>query len=416
MTDQVADVLRGYLARVGEELAGIGAAEGYVRLRARLANAPETPIDALEAVGGRNRLVILGPTGSGKTTILTRLAWRAAEVALQTLDAPAGMHDLPLVPVLADLAGTRDETSAARLVQRGFARVGVALALQTARTLVQQVPLLLLLDNLDRAWDRAVLRAYAPAKGTPTPNLRMVVACREEAWDEKEGQGWETAHLLPLTQSEVEAHLQARLSPGDIAALQNDPELWPQLRFPLFLAAATEGQPANRAAVMGRVIARLLPEGLSADDPTLGRLAMTLVAMGGKPLSRRRWQSFIQEEAALNNALLSGLLQLRESDDTIRFAHPAAGHSSPRGRLRGHRPPRLAGLLCSTGNPQRSQATSFPFPSGQRCRKPASLAGHLGAIVSDVTSGRQRDPATVGGQRRFCRRRRCRHANLARPR
>jgi len=356
MTEQIAEVLKGYLARLSEELRDTFPSDGYLRLRARLSSAPAEPVDALEAASGHERVAILGPMGSGKTTVLARLALRAAEIAQEALATSPlpEISKLPFVPVLADLAGTRAEVSTARLVQRGFARAGIALALQTARALVQQVPLLLLLDNLDRAWDRATLQAFAPERSKHLPGLRVILACREAAWDDEAGKGWTTVRLLPVSAEEVSEYLRARLSPEDLAALQRDAELWSQLRLPIFLCAAAEAKddkgdrPLGRAHITRRVAAQLLPEGLSADNPVLGRVALALVGAGGKPLTRRRWQGFVQEEPTLGNALLSGLLQWREADGSVQFAHVGLrDYCAARALLTGAKPrlslPRLIG-------------------------------------------------------------------------
>jgi tetratricopeptide (TPR) repeat protein len=183
--------------------------------------------DAVAAVIRADRLVLLGPPGSGKTWTL--------RMALRRLATGAAER----VPVYLDLADTREGEGVEELAARVLAGLGAPGA-----TLQSIAPAVLLLDHLDRATDVYLLEGLElllRAGGRVGP--AVVLACREADWPAY--RSWfgdlPTAALQPLTAAAVAEALSRGLPPATAAAaerwLAEDPALSRAVRSPSALAA-----------------------------------------------------------------------------------------------------------------------------------------------------------------------------------
>lgn len=136
-----------------------------------------------QAVGRAGQVLLLGPAGSGKTTLIRQLVRELAQEALTSPQAP-----LPLYVPLAFFAGSIESTLAAQAHRRG----------PSLSELVLLRPCVLLVDALndlapaEQVPGLAVLRR---ALNTLAPQGRWIVACRSESWSLFEA--W--FHTLPGT-------------------------------------------------------------------------------------------------------------------------------------------------------------------------------------------------------------------------
>jgi len=233
--------------------------------------------DAVDTVLGAERLVLLGPPGAGKSTVLRLAAARLAR----------GAGPLARVPVYVDLASARSGESVDDVVARVLGAHGLADV-----PLRALAPATLFLDNLERATDVYLLEGldlFMRAGGHAGP--AVVIACRSADWPDYRTWFGETptAELQRLTASAV-AGAVARALPEETAQaardwLARDGALAAAVRTPITLEAflrALRGGGRERWH-RGRVMDALLDAFLAAvpqTDRPAYRAALTDAALG----------------------------------------------------------------------------------------------------------------------------------------
>ena len=172
-------------------------------------------IELGEVLSLGNQLVIVGGPGSGKTTVMSYLAYQMAHAGLSGDAVLAKRRTgwggdriplpllLPLAEYAAFRASTLDDTLAAYLAHyltRHY-RTGAEFV---DELLAADYPLLLLLDGLDEIADDArreeICRAIEAFRTTCTSPLHLLVTCRTAAYrdDAMLGGGFQRIDVLPL--------------------------------------------------------------------------------------------------------------------------------------------------------------------------------------------------------------------------
>ncbi|MCB9550030.1 MAG: SUMF1/EgtB/PvdO family nonheme iron enzyme [Myxococcales bacterium] len=265
----VLDTYRAWRADAARALPLVG-----LRLRAGDPPGPPAPLETLLVPGGR--LVVVGPPGSGRTTLATALACRAGGALMVLVEAARLLTTDPFEAAEADLRAAVGPVRAA----------GLAEALRAAGEDVW-----LLVDGLDEAPETARPVVARLAEGEAGVVAFDSGACFA---DRRFGR-FEEARIEPLLPAEQAALLAAHL--GEEAApllahVRASTGLHPLARRPgtlLALAeAAAEPRPTRPMGVYDRVLTGRLA-GLPAPTEArfaLGHLALALVSLGPPPWPR----------------------------------------------------------------------------------------------------------------------------------
>jgi len=247
-------------------------------------------IELSKVLSHGNQLVIIGGPGSGKTTVMSYLAYQMAHAGLSG-DATLARRrtgwrgdrmPLPLLLPLAEYAAFRaltpDDTLAAYLAHyltRHY-RTGAEFV---DELLAADYPLLLLLDGLDEIADDArreeICRAIEAFRTTCTSPLHLLVTCRTAAYrdDAMLGGGFQRIDVLPLEPEHIYRLIERvyqQVFPNDFA-----------VRRDRLLAYITDLDERNRAGdnveplITSPLLARMLMiVDISADDLPHDRVAL----------------------------------------------------------------------------------------------------------------------------------------------
>ncbi|MDR2114232.1 MAG: hypothetical protein LBO75_03015, partial [Bifidobacteriaceae bacterium] len=238
-----------------------------------------------EALEGVKALVVRGGPGAGKTWLSKRYARKAAQEALDRLEADVSLREveIPLWTTFATWARCEPGPVKQRLAEASFdARLNLTTINATATDLVLRLfkecdlKVLAIVDSFDEATVN-YRENYAGSLLRLAPDWRVVITSREGAWRENRREDLfddlRTVDLQPLEWPvDMQAFVRRWFEPDAaqaealLAQVEQRPDLRQMVTVPLLLAficliGQSEGDlPASRRDIYDRVVRRLLVE------------------------------------------------------------------------------------------------------------------------------------------------------------
>jgi len=227
---------------------------------------------------GAPTVLVVGEEGSGRSTLLRELAWRAQLRGVQTLTIDGEPGDGPVRRLRAGaeiLAGVAVDASAPD-------------ALVTAlRQAAGQGPVLVLVDDLDRADPGVAALLRSIAYGCDAAEPLLVVASAEDPAPVREFDPAEVVSLGPLEESAVSAlctQILGAVEPAVVAAVLRRTGALPLAVTELLMALAREGAvtPADvESAEVSAGAAEVAARRVAALPGAVLQAAATVAALGG---------------------------------------------------------------------------------------------------------------------------------------
>ncbi len=276
---------------------------------------------------GAPTVLVVGEEGSGRSTLLRELAWRAQLRGVQTLTLDGEPGDGPVRRLRAGaaiLAGVAVDPSAPD-------------ALVTAlRRAAGQGPVLILVDDLDRADPGVAALLRSIAYGCDAAEPLLVVASAEDPARVRELDPAEVVSLGPLDEAAVSAlctQILGAVEPAVVAAVLRRTGALPLAVTELLMALARDGAvtPADvESAAVSAGAAEVAARRVAALPPAVLEAAATVAALGGDGGPEVLRAAGV-DEGALRAARAAGVVRLR-ADGRV-MAASAAVESALRGAL-----------------------------------------------------------------------------------
>lgn len=276
-------------------LACIGFRPDMVRIPSGESATPAQRINLADCIQSHKLIVLLGPTGSGKTVALHELAYELTRKRVLA-SLWLGAAPLPVLLTLGPLASGEYEDDAFQdRIQASLRLFGTRGLAASAHGLLRRGRLVVLCDGLDAvplAHRARVLRRIADSSHLGRP-LSVVAAwpsvSATEAADNIIPQaGWEQVQLKPLHDAQISAVLRKSRSDWDSHKDVVPPLLLPALGSPSVLSALVrmpdtrDGLPATQAELLRRFTqqAFALPPTSSVDNPDRSLTLVSAIAAG----------------------------------------------------------------------------------------------------------------------------------------
>lgn len=264
--------------------------QGYQALSAVRGPAVAEIADEFLDDGDRQLLVLFGPAGSGKTTVLYRLLYDLASAGQHAMEeriareeflAPPGW--IPVHLSLRGLDNNDSEGLVKRLLHQVNSKGHFWDMASTPSEIVQLLNLsdlkwIIFFDGFDEIWSEdgqrnflSVLRAML----AEYPRLKIVISTRPEAVS-TEWSGWSQmmeGEIAPLSNQQIVNYVNSNLPPDAIEdvleAFDREPEMWQVCSYPVYLEAAME-------EFAGGVPTSVEPLELPTSDKTSGSVGIAL--------------------------------------------------------------------------------------------------------------------------------------------
>ena len=293
-----------------------------------------------------SRVLVLGSSGSGKTTTLLQFAYHAAQECLKDPNQP--------IPLFASIHRWDHKTSLMQWMQAPILSEFPGITLQSQS-------LLYILDGLDELGGELPVDPEKPDGKKYDPRLmfleavevqlsegQVIVSCREDDYQQigKKAALRGAVTLLPLVPKQVEEYLQARNQPHVWQTLMSDTDLLELVCTPLLLALLSSaiGEETGNLRLQAKILSdsaifdfyirkrfeheavkRTLPFGEDITRSILGKIGVDMLVKNWPPSTEvsmleakrivgKKWESFINFACAMS-------FLRKGSSDTFQFIH-----------------------------------------------------------------------------------------------